>query len=495
MNMKFLTITKTNTIKKIILSILIAMLLLAKLTNISAYASTENTRNIKVTVDGKNSVTVKVIDISYDNNAYYSLRDMAVALNGTDKSYSLSVSNAEINIELKQSYTAIGGYENTPWAVESNDYLKGHRVLSGNIYINDQEVNYYTMIVETNGVNDAFMTLNDLCMILNMKSEVSKDGSVRLYTNKEIDINPAKLERDGYFEAVNAVVVGDATTGEIYYQYKADEPFPIASTTKLVSYTVLKDAIANGELTLDSPVTISKKAAALSRGEDGLVKMYEGQKSTVKELMYAMLLPSSNEAALANAENLCGSEEAFVKRMYDLADKLNLSSAVFYNSHGLPHYVKGQAASKVNNRLSANDMFKLSSYILNTYPETAEITSVQKYTLKDFSGTLIKNTNPILKNMPEVIGLKTGTTNRAGCCFVSALRVDKDGQKHDLVVVMYGAENGMERGRVSQTLSTYAKNAYLGKANKFSIEVTTESLEAMPVTAEGIVARVVNATR
>ena len=475
----------------IILSILGTM----NIDTVNAYASTENTKNVKVSVNGGALTNVRVIDISYDKNAYYSLRDLAALFNGTDKRFSLAVSGEEINIELNTSYSLVDGYENTPWNVEDNESLKGHQLKSGNIYINDKAVNYYTLLVNIDGVTDVFMTLNDLCMILNVKSEVSKDRTVKIDTSKDVDINPAKLERDGYFESVNAVVIGDATTGEIYYDYKKDEPFPIASTTKVISFTVLMDAIKNGEISEGDTVTISKNAARLSKGEDRVIEFQEGKKTTVKELMYAMMLPSSNESALANAEHLCGSEEEFVKRMYELASRLKLGTASFYNCHGLPYYIEGQVASKVHNRLSAGDMFKLVSYLLNTYPETTEITSLEKYALKDFGGKQIKNTNPILKNMPEVTGLKTGTTNRAGCCFITSLRVTNNGSTHDLVVVMYGAENGIERGRVSQTLATYAKNVYLGKADKFSTEVTVEEEEAMPVTAEGIVSKVMNTTR
>ncbi len=99
------------------------------------------------------------------------------------------------------------------------------------------------------------------------------------------------------------------------------------------------------------------------------------------------------------------------------------------------------------------------SHLLNVYPRVTEITSLKSADLESL-GLEVRNSNPLLYNLPEVTGLKTGTTNKAGACLVTSLTADDGNLEHDLVVVVLGAEDSVERARVSGLLAGYALDAF-----------------------------------
>ncbi|MDE6984759.1 MAG: hypothetical protein K2O99_09560, partial [Lachnospiraceae bacterium] len=115
--------------------------------------------------------------------------------------------------------------------------------------------------------------------------------------------------------------------------------------------------------------------------------------------------------------------------------------------------------AKRQNRMSADDMFRMVSHLLRVYPQVREITSLQEATLPSLA-LEVRNSNPLLRNMPEVTGLKTGTTNKSGACLVTSLAADDGTMAHDLVVVVLGTEDSIERGRVSGLLARYALSAF-----------------------------------
>ena len=195
------------------------------------------------------------------------------------------------------------------------------------------------------------------------------------------------------------------------------------------------------------------------------------------------LLPSSNECALCLAEAVAGSEEAFVQMMNQKANELGLSQAVFFNCNGLPVYTQDPVPAKIQNCMSAEDMFRLVSYLLRVYPQVTDITSLQSASL-DSLGIEVDNTNPLLYNMSEVTGLKTGTTNKAGACLVTSLTADNGSMEHDLAVIVLGTEDSVERGRVSGLLAKYALDVFYNGDNQTGIPVQPRD---MPVRAEAVV--------
>lgn len=399
---------------------------------------------------------VKTLDYAYENNTYFSLRDIAMVLKGTDKAFSLEVTKNSIALNPGGAYTPVG-VENIPWEDGGSPELSLKR---NELKVGGQSVRYYTMIMKLpSGVYDCFMMAADLAMILDMNIAVPGSGCLEIHTQESFRISPFELEAAGYFTGVNSVVIGDATTGEIYYQYQADIPFPLASTTKLMTSLLAMDAISLGLISRQDVVTISEAAHVLSGSGDGVVPLEAGGQITVQDLLVGTLVPSSNECALCLAETIAGSEEAFVALMNQKAQDLGLSQALFYNCHGLPFYTEDPIPAKCQNHMSAEEMFRMASHILRVYPQIKDITSLKRATLGSI-GVEVRNTNPLLHNMPEVTGLKTGTTNRAGACLVTSLSADNGNGPHDLVVVVLGTEDSIERGRVSALMAHYALQVF-----------------------------------
>ncbi len=436
--------------------LILSAILICSIPSVRADASYEIPGICQVQTDTGAAGAVKTLDYGYDYNSYLSLRDIAMVLKDTDKSFSLEITKNAVSLNPGNAYTPVG-VENTPWEDSENPDISLRR---NEFKVNGQSVYYYTLIMKLpSGYYDCFMMAADLAMILDVDISVPSAGFLEIHTQDPFSVSPASLEQAGYFYGVNSVMVGDATTGEIYYQYQSDTSYPIASTSKLMTCLLAMEAIAMGQITLEEQVIISEAAWQLSASSDGVIPLEAGGQITVQELLLGTLLPSSNECALCLAEFIAGSEEAFVRLMNQKALDLGLSQAVFFNCHGLPIYTEDSIPSKRQNRMSAEDMFRLVSYLLRVYPQIKDITSMENATLQSLD-LEVRNTNPLLRNLPEVTGLKTGTTNKAGACLVTSLAADDGNIEHDLVVIVLGTEDSIERGRVSGLLAKYALQAF-----------------------------------
>lgn len=427
-----------------------------------AHAATfERAVNLSVSVDGGEAVTVKGFNMSADNNLFFSLRDMAAALSSTPKRFDISIDNSQVDIVTDVSYTGDAGE-----AFSDNELEKifQYSARLDNITLNEDDVRYYHFTGKPHGgYEDSYMRLSDIAMMLNF--EASFDGDVwHIDTKEDFGVNIEQLEERGYFKGVNSAVVGDASTGEIYYSYNENTPVAIASITKLMTYMVFMDGVYGGEVSLSDEVMISARVHDLSVGEDGVIPMSTGQYVPVEELLVAMLLPSSNESALALAEHLAGSEEEFVGRMQEKAAEIGIYSAEFYNCSGLPVYTEGVVTTKVQNTMTAKDMFKLASYLLENYPEVTNITDTTEHELEVLDME-IKNSNTVVYNIPEVTGLKTGTTNRSGSSLVVSGRIGNGRNAHDIVALVFGAESAAYRTQYGEILMRYAMNEYEGRMN------------------------------
>ncbi len=444
--------------------------------------------DLRLSVDGGSSKVIKTIHYEYENNRYLSMRDLAGALSGTSKGFELAVADTSMTIDRGIEYQPVGG-ENEPFVIPEDvtDYAVVTKNLRLNtINIDGQNVRYHTFIGQNDaGKNDCYMSLTDVAMMLDLALSLDAQG-LHLNTSGHFTMDMDVLRAQGFFLEVHSALVGDASTGEIYTSYEDNRSVPIASTTKLMTYLCVMDAVTDGQIRLDDMVVISPKAEALSKGSDGTIPMTAGQEATVSELLYGLLLPSSNECAVALAEHICGSEAAFVERMNAKALSIGLSAdAVFYNSNGLPMFTDTVAATKIQNHMTAKDMFLLVSHILRVYPEILEITDCVKADLPSFE-TSVANTNPMLYNLPEAVGLKTGTTNVSGACLVSALEAEApDGSKHYIVAIEFGAEDGTVRCTLSEELLLYGKQ-YL-QEGKAGANLPAPEPAGMPQSAEELI--------
>ncbi len=470
---------------------LLSVILACTMLPVHADAAYEIPGICQVQTDTGAAGTVKTMDYNYDRNTYFSLRDIAMLLSSTGKPFSLEVTKNTVALNPGNAYTPAGG-ENTPWENSENPDIALRR---NEFKVSGETVYYYTLITALpSGSYDCFMMAADLAMILDVNITAPNPGFLQIDTQTPFRVSPSDLENAGYFYGVNGVLAGDATTGEIYYQYQSDTPYPIASTSKLMTCLLAMDAVSSGQIALEQQVTVSDAAIALSASSDGVIPLEAGQQLTVQELLVGALLPSSNECALSLAETIAGSEDAFVQMMNQKAAELGLSQAVFYNCNGLPVYTGDAIPSKRQNRMSAQDMFRLVSYLLKVYPQITDITSMKSAALPSLD-LEVKNTNPILHNLPEATGLKTGTTNKSGACLVTSLAADDGTTTHDLAVIVLGTEDSIERGRVSALLARYALQTFCDSAPEAGSPETGTVPANMPTHAEAAVDRILRTAR
>ncbi len=466
---------------------------------LDVHAETEQPLTVSVSVNGVES-DIRGLSVGYPNNRYISLVDMQALLQDTNKAFALSLSADKIAITTNDADANTESSDNTE-DQSDNDVIIGwddstksafvNKPLSLNeISFNGEERRYYTIITNV-GFTDCFIQPSDFCMLMDIDGSTDDEAITFDTTIPMAPVNPLALESYGYFQGVNSVLVGDATTGEIFYGYMMDNAFPIASTTKLMTYLLAADAISSGQVSTSDMVTISEEAAEMSLTSDGVTPMKAGQTVPFSELLHGALIVSSNECDHAISEYIAGDEATIVDMMNSKAAELSMSTAEFYNCNGLPCFTTTFVPAKQQNRMSSHDMFRLASHILNNYPEIKDITSIKEMDLEVLQKEA-HNTNPVLYNMPEVTGLKTGTTNKSGACLVTSLEVNDGSVNHDIVVVLLGAEGSPDRGRVSELLARYGKAVVLGDARPTGQSGSSEEASEGGMNANAIVNMIVN---
>ena len=236
--------------------------------------------------------------------------------------------------------------------------------------------------------------------------------------------------------AAKSYVLMDAASGNILVEHNADERLPPASLTKLMTAYIATVEMERGQIAEQDLVTVSEKA-----WRTGGSRMFidVGKQVSVDDLLHGIIIQSGNDASVALAEHIAGSEEAFASMMNTAAERLQLNNTHFMNATGLPsedHYS------------SAHDMAKLARAIIYEDPEHYAI-----YAQKEFLWNGIKqpNRNLLLWRDKTVDGLKTGHTDEAGYCLVaSAVRDDMR-----LISVVFGTNSEAARAAETQKLLTY----------------------------------------
>ena len=405
---------------------------------------------------GKPDGTVaRAYSSNYDNNIYVSMTDLSFAMDGTSKQFSFRYGKTEQDGEFFAVQPGESGAETQQYMTDGKIARAEHdepvwlEFKRNRLFFNGTDRKYYTY---RDGGNDLYMSLTDIQLMLDVTAVMQSENCAVIYPDTLFSPDIEALETAGYFNYVNGLVLGDATTGEILFFKDKNKVTSIASTSKLMTYLLLAEAADYGKISFDDFVVISENAEKLSKSADAAIEMKAGETVPFRELLDGMLVASSNECALALAEHSYGSEADFVSAMNIRARQLGLNSAEFFNPHGLPQYVFGSVQTKIQNRMNAEDLFKLSAYVLNTHPEITEITSKQYAVLSTLEYSSA-NSNPLVFNMPGVTGLKTGSTNRAGYCLVASMPVGQ----HNVVLVLLGSETGSERGQQAEILLRYAK--------------------------------------
>lgn len=235
-----------------------------------------------------------------------------------------------------------------------------------------------------------------------------------------------------------AAVLIEPESGRVLYEKSPDEKMPIASITKLMTLLLTFEAIHGGKLTLDTLVPVSEHACHMGGSQ---IWLEPGEQFTLDEMLRAICVSSANDAAVAVAELVGGSESAFVEQMNARAAELGMTNTTFRNACGLD--TEGHLST-------ARDVAVLSCYILNTCPELLHYTGIWTDSLRNGQTQLV-NTNKLLKRYSGITGLKTGTTSGAGVC-ISASAV-RDGLI--LIAVILGSPSSADRFNAATTLLDY----------------------------------------
>ena len=200
-----------------------------------------------------------------------------------------------------------------------------------------------------------------------------------------------------------AVCLIDQDTGTVLYEKNADQQMPIASITKVMTLLLTFEAIHDGRLTLDTLVPVSEHAYHMGGSQ---IWLEPGEQFTLDEMIKAICVSSANDAAVAVAELVGGSEQGFVQMMNDRAAELGMTNTTFHNACGLD--TEGHLST-------ARDVAIMSRQILTTCPEVLHYTGIWTDTLRG-GATQLVNTNKLLRRYNGITGLKTGTTGGAGVC-------------------------------------------------------------------------------
>lgn len=241
-----------------------------------------------------------------------------------------------------------------------------------------------------------------------------------------------------------AAILIDQDTGTVLYEKNADQQMPIASITKVMTLLLTFEAIHDGKLTLEDPVPVSEHAYNMGGSQ---VWLEPGEQFTLDEMIKAICVASANDAAVAVAELVGGSEPVFVERMNARAASLGMTNTTFRNACGL---------DKEGHLSTARDVSIMSRTILTTCPEVLNYTGIWTDSLRNGETQLV-NTNKLLKRYSGITGLKTGTTGGAGVCISAS--ATRDGL--NLIAVILGAPSSADRFAAATTLLDYGFANYM----------------------------------
>ena len=244
----------------------------------------------------------------------------------------------------------------------------------------------------------------------------------------------------------DAYLLIDYTTGETLVAHNVDERLPPASLTKLMTAYILAEEVDAGRLSLDDNVTVSRNAWSQNptfRGSS-LMWIEPGKSVTVGELEKGIVISSGNDATVAIAEHIAGSEEAFVSLMNNYAEALALTATHFENTHGLP---------SPDHLTSARDLAVLAAATIRDHPERYKVYKQQSYTYNDITQY---NRNHLLREDPSVDGLKTGYTSVAGYGLVAS--AEREGMR--LISVVLGSNSTRRRKAETRAMLNYGFRFY-----------------------------------
>lgn len=253
-----------------------------------------------------------------------------------------------------------------------------------------------------------------------------------------IPFSNIKAEEMVLAENARSAILIEATTGEILYQNNQDERLEPASMTKMMSMLLILESIDKKIISWDEMVTVSENASGMGGSQ---ILLETGEKMSVSDLFKGIAVASGNDAVVAMAEKIAGTEEAFVNMMNEKAKELGLKNTSFKNPHGL---------TEANHYSSAYDMAMIAKELVK-YEKLFEYTSIYEDYLRKGTDKEIwlVNTNKLVRFYDGVDGLKTGYTKTAGYCLTATA---KKNNMRIIAVVMGEPDSKTRNSEVTEML-------------------------------------------
>ncbi len=254
-----------------------------------------------------------------------------------------------------------------------------------------------------------------------------------------------KISADEPF-AINAKsgILMEASSGKVIFEQNADEALPPASVTKVMTLLLVMEAVDNGTLKLTDMIRTSANASSMGGSQ---IYLKEGEELSAEEMIKSVVISSANDAALALAEHIAGSEEAFVKKMNEKAAELGMKNTFFENTNGLDDTTQKHLTSARDIAIMSRELIK--------HQKILEYSSIWMDTIRDGAFGLT-NTNRLVRFYRGANGLKTGSTSKAGFC-ISAT-AERDGMT--LIAVVMGAPTRDIRNAEAAKMLDYGFASY-----------------------------------
>lgn len=244
-----------------------------------------------------------------------------------------------------------------------------------------------------------------------------------------------------------AAILMEAKSGKVIYEKNADQLLQPASITKIMTLLLIFEKLESGSITLDEKITVSEHAAGMGGSQ---VFLEPGETQTVDTMIKCISVASANDASVAMAERIAGTEEAFVEMMNQKAKELGMNSTHFVNCCGLDND---------DHVMSARDVAIVSRELITKYPQihdysTIWMDTITHVTRRGESEFQLSNTNKLIKQYEWATGLKTGSTSKAKCCLSATAKKNNI----ELIAVVMAAPNSKTRFSDAITLLNYGYN-------------------------------------
>ena len=281
------------------------------------------------------------------------------------------------------------------------------------------------------------MTLNCFAICVSASGDEGAEDSITNDVENAVDTNSLEI-------SAKSAILMDAETGMVLYSKNSTEALPPASVTKIMTLLLVAEAIRDGNIALSDKVYVSANAASMG-GSQIFIK--EGEEFTVEELLKSTVIASANDAAVALAELIGGTEEAFVDRMNERAKELGMNNTHFENATGLDDTVSHHLTSAYDIALMSRELIK--HEVVTNYSD------VWQDSIRN-GEFVLTNTNRLVRYYDGCTGLKTGSTDKAGFCVSATAK--RDGMH--LIAVVMGSETRDERNEAARAMLDYGFSNY-----------------------------------